>query len=80
MKKIAHDVEVMKEELFMMIAIHPHFVVEEVERHVSLMLDPVNQPSGRHLQHHPSLLNDLLLNEVPPYSIRNILEYSPIRN
>jgi hypothetical protein len=68
----------MKEELFKMMAIHPHFAVEEVEKHISLMVEPFNQPLGMQLQH-PSLLNDPLLNEVPLYTIPNILVYCQIR-
>ena len=68
----------MKEELFKMMAIHPDFAVEEVEKHISLMFELFDQPLGMQLQH-PSLLNDPLLNEVPPYTIPNILVYCPIR-
>jgi len=68
----------MKEELLKMMAIHPHFAVEEVEKHISLMFEPFNQPLAMQLQH-PSLLNDPLLNEVPPYTNPNMLVYRPIR-
>jgi len=68
----------MKEELFRMMAIHPHFAVEEVEKHISLMFEPFNQPLGMQLQQ-ASLLNDPLLNEVPLYTIHHILGYHPIR-
>jgi hypothetical protein len=68
----------MKEELFKMMAIHSHFVVEKVEKQISLMFEPFNQPLGMQLQHQ-SLLNDPLLNEVPPYTIHTILGYHPIR-
>jgi hypothetical protein len=68
----------MGQELFKMMAINPHFAVEEVEKHISLIFEPLNQPSGMQLQH-PSILNDPLLNEVPPYTIPNILVYRPIR-
>ena len=61
-----------------MMAIHPHFAVEEVEKHISLMFEPFNQPLGMQLQH-PSLLNNVLLNEVPPYTILNILVYRRYR-
>ena len=76
-KKTAHNSEAMMDELFKMMAIHPHFAVEEVEKHTSLMFEPFNQPLGMQLQH-PSLLNDPLLNNVPPYTIPNILVYRPI--
>jgi len=76
--KTAHNSEAMKEELFKMMAIHPHFALEEVEKYISLMFEPFNQSLGMQLQH-PSLLNDQLLNEVPPYTITNILVYRPIR-
>jgi hypothetical protein len=68
----------MKEELIKMMAIHHYFAVEEVEKQISLMFEPFNQPLGMQLQH-PSLLNDPLLKEVPPYTISNILAYHPIR-
>ena len=61
-----------------MIAIHPHYAVEKVVKHISLMFEPCNQPLGMHFQH-LSLLNDPLLNEVTPYSIPIILVYCPIR-
>jgi len=77
-KKRAHNSEVMKEELVQMMAIHPHFAVEEVEKNISLMFEPFNQPLGMQLQY-PSLLNDPLLNEVPPYTIPNILVNRPNR-
>jgi hypothetical protein len=77
-KKRAHNSEAIKEELFKMMAIHPHFAVEEVEKHISLMFEPLNQPLGMQLQD-PSLLNHLLLNEVPPYTIPNILVYGRFR-
>ena len=62
-KKRVHNSEVMKEELVEMMAIHPHFEVEEIEKHISLMFEPCNEPLGMELQH-PSLFNDLLLNKV----------------
>ena len=77
-KKGAHNSEAMKEEVIKMMAIHPHFAVEEVEKLISLMFELCNQPLGMQLQH-PSLLNDPWLNEVPPYTIPNILVYRPIR-
>jgi len=77
-KKRAHNSEAMKEEPIKMMAIHPHFTVEDVEKHITLMFEPFNQPLGMQLQH-PSILNDPLLNEVPPYTIPNILVYCPIR-
>jgi len=77
-RKRADNLEAMKEELFKMMAIHPHFAVEDVEKHISLIFEPFNQPLGMQLQH-PSLFNDPLLNEVPPYTIPNILVYRPIR-
>jgi hypothetical protein len=77
-QKRAHNSEAMKEKLFKIIAIHPHFAVEEVEKHIFMMFEPFNQPLGMQLQH-PSLLNVPLLKEVPPYTIPNILVYRPIR-
>ena len=77
-RSIVHHSEAIKKELVEMITIHPHFPVEEVEKHISLMVEPFNQPLGMQLQH-PSLLNDPLLNEVLPYTIPNILVYRPIR-
>jgi len=53
-------------------AIHPHIMVEEVEKHISLMFAPFNQPLGMQFQH-PVLLNNTLLNKVPPYTMPNIL-------
>jgi len=70
--------EAMKEELFKQMAIDPHFAVEEVEKHISLMFVPFDQPLGLQLQHR-SRLNDPLLIKVPPYTIPNILVYCPIR-
>jgi hypothetical protein len=75
--KRAHNSEAMKEELFKMMAIYRHFAMEEVEKHISLMFEPFNQPFGMQLQH-PSLLNHPLLNEVPLYTIPIILLYCPI--
>ena len=77
-KKRAHNSKAMKEVLFKMMAIHPHFAVEEVEKHNSLMLELFNQPLGMQLQH-PSLLDNLMLNKVPPYTIPYILVYHQMR-
>jgi hypothetical protein len=68
----------MKKELFKMLAIHPQFAVEEIEKHISLMFELFNQLLGMQLQY-PSLLNDPLLNEVPLFTIPNILVYRSIR-
>jgi hypothetical protein len=78
-QKRVHNSEGMKEELFRMMAIHPHFVVvEEVEKQIPLMFERFNQPLGMQLQH-PSLDNDPLLNEVSLYIIPNILVYRRFR-
>jgi len=55
-------------------AVHPHFEVEEVKKDISLMLEPLNQPLRVRLQL-PSLLNNLLLHEVPPDTIPNIMVF-----
>jgi hypothetical protein len=77
-EKRVHNSEAMKEELFKMIAIHSHFAVEGVQKHMSWMFEPFDQPLGMESQH-PSLHNDPLLNEVPPDTIPNILVYWPNR-
>jgi hypothetical protein len=76
-KQTALNSEVMKEVLFKMMAIHPRFMVVDVHKHISLIFAPFNQPLGVQLQH-PSLLNNPLLNKVPPYTIPNILVYHPM--
>jgi hypothetical protein len=60
-----------------MMAIRPRFAVEEVEKHISSMFEPCNQPLGMQLEH-TAFLNDPLLNEVTPYTIPTIQVYRPI--
>jgi len=65
----------MKKEFFKKMAIHPYFVVDKVEKYVSLMFEPFNQHLGMQLQD-PSLLSDLWFN-VHQQTVKLVCENAP---
>jgi len=74
-----HNLVAQRDDIFSMMAIQPHFVVEVVVKTISLLFVPFNQQWEMPL-HHSALRNDPLWNEVPQYTFSDIEVYRLIKN